>query len=160
MGEKLGGGVEPKVAHGATVWVAGPGAVVVEKVAGVLELLPFVVREDIAPRTMASGNGFEAAEFLHRVNFGLGKGDVRVLELQSPDDRWEVDGSPFEELTDAEIMTFVVGVGGEVGACAAWGERVAAEFGALRNYLQSGRVLPVDAEEGGGKVLRSLDDSV
>lgn len=130
-----------------------------DDVAGILEGLPFRVREDVAPGTTPAHERLEAAEFLHAVELCVGEAELGVLAREPGRDGGEVGGAEAEELGEAVVVA-VRGVGAVAEAGVAGGEGVGAEVWGLWDGLEGCGRGPVEAEEAGAEVAGCVDDAV
>lgn len=129
-------------------------------VAGVREIPPIFMREDVAPPTAAAHERLEAAHLLHAVELGVDEADLGVLPREPVGDGGQVGGAEAEELGEAVVVA-VRGVGAVAQAGVAGREGVGAEVGRFRDDLEAGGVvLPVEAEEAGAEVAGRVDDAV
>lgn len=97
-------GVKPKPSHERAVRIPGPGAIVVDDISSVFEIDPVLVCEDVAPRTTATDERFEAAHFLHAIDLCVREDELGILVGEARTDRREIGGAEFEEHGDAVVM--------------------------------------------------------
>jgi len=131
-----------------------------QHIPSVLELFPLLVREGIAPLTLALSDQLEAAELLHTVDFVLRERNLRVALAQPLNDGRQVDLSPLVPFPIPIRPAVLVSVMQVLEARLTRRERIATAIFGLGYDVQAGELLPVEAEEPSAEVACSLNDAL
>jgi hypothetical protein len=75
-------GVEPQPTHCPRIRIPWTGAVVMNEIPGIFEVIPIFYREDMAPGAGSANNCLEPAHFLHAVNFEVGEVSDCLITLR------------------------------------------------------------------------------